>query len=112
LNRRRQDPSRHLCRDRQATGRADEPGRRGLQGAYSERDLEGVFLREIEGMLLGPGAGLTFVVRQNRMSVGKDDFYLDLSFFRRHLRRLMAVEPKLDRLALPMSARCSCVCAG
>jgi predicted nuclease of restriction endonuclease-like (RecB) superfamily len=68
----------------------------GLKGAYSERDLETAILREIEGVLLELGAGFTFVARQKRMSVGKDDFYLDLLFFHRHLRRLIAVELKLE----------------
>lgn len=68
----------------------------GLQGAYSERDLEGAILREIEGVLLELGRGFTFVARQKRMSVGKDDFHLDLLFFHRHLRRLIAVELKLE----------------
>ena len=47
-------------------------------------------------MLLGWAAGFTFVARQKRMSVGKDDFHLDLLFFHRHLRRLIAVELKLE----------------
>lgn len=68
----------------------------GLQGAYSERDLESAILREIENVLLELGAGFTFVARQKRMSVGKDDFHLDLLFFHRHLRRLIAVELKLE----------------
>ena len=68
----------------------------GLKGAFSERDLEGAILREIEGVLLELGAGFTFVARQKRMSVGKDDFHLDLLFFHRHLRRLIAVELKLE----------------
>ena len=68
----------------------------GLKGAYSERDLESAILREIEGVLLELGKGFTFVARQKRMSVGKDDFYLDLLFFHRHLRRLIAVELKLE----------------
>jgi predicted nuclease of restriction endonuclease-like (RecB) superfamily len=68
----------------------------GLKGAYSERDLEGAILREIEGVLLELGTGFTFVARQKRMSVGKDDFHLDLLFFHRHLRRLIAVELKLE----------------
>jgi predicted nuclease of restriction endonuclease-like (RecB) superfamily len=71
----------------------------GLKGAYSERDLESAILREIEGVLLELGAGFTFVARQKRMSVGKDDFYLDLLFFHRHLRRLIAVELKLESFA-------------
>jgi predicted nuclease of restriction endonuclease-like (RecB) superfamily len=68
----------------------------GLKGAYSERDLESAILREIEGVLLELGAGFSFVARQKRMSVGKDDFHLDLLFFHRHLRRLIAVELKLE----------------
>jgi len=68
----------------------------GLKGAFSERDLESAILREIEGVLLELGAGFSFVARQKRMSVGKDDFHLDLLFFHRHLRRLIAVELKLE----------------
>lgn len=68
----------------------------GLTGAYSERDLESAILREIEGVLLELGNGFAFVARQKRMSVGKDDFHLDLLFFHRHLRRLVAVELKLE----------------
>jgi len=68
----------------------------GLKGAYSERDLESAILREIEGVLLEMGTGFAFVARQKRMSVGKDDFHLDLLFFHRHLRRLIAVELKLE----------------
>lgn len=68
----------------------------GLKGAYSERDLESAILREIEGVLLELGPGFTFVARQKRMSVGKDDFHLDLLFFHRRLHRLIAVELKLE----------------
>ena len=68
----------------------------GLQGAYSERDLESAILREIEGVLLEFGSGFAFLARQKRMSVGKDDFHLDLLFYHRHLRRLIAVELKLE----------------
>ena len=67
-----------------------------LKGAYSERDLEQAILREIEGVLLEFGVGFSFVARQKRMSVGKDDFHLDLLFYHRHLRRLIAVELKLE----------------
>ena len=68
----------------------------GLTGAYSERDLENAILREIEGVLLELGTGFAFVARQKRMSIGKDDFHLDLLFYHRHLRRLIAVELKLE----------------
>jgi predicted nuclease of restriction endonuclease-like (RecB) superfamily len=68
----------------------------GLKGAYSERDLENAILREMEGVLLELGTGFAFVARQKCMSVGKDDFHLDLLFYHRHLRRLIAVELKLE----------------
>lgn len=68
----------------------------GLKGAYSERDLENAILREIESVLLELGSGFAFVARQKRMSVGQDDFHLDLLFYHRHLRRLIAVELKLE----------------
>ena len=47
-------------------------------------------------MLLELGTGFAFVARQKGMRVGKDDFHLDLLFFHRHLRRLIAVELKLE----------------
>ena len=69
----------------------------GLQGGYSERDLEGAILRDMEHFLLELGAGFCFVARQKRISVGADDFYLDLLFYHRHLRQLVAVELKLEK---------------
>lgn len=68
----------------------------GLSGAYSEKDLEAAILREMETVLLEMGSGFCFVARQKRMTVGKDDFYLDLLFYHRHLRRLVAIELKLE----------------
>ena len=67
-----------------------------LPDGYSERDLEAAILREMEQVLLELGAGFTFVARQKRISVGQDDFYLDLLFYHRHLRCLVAVELKLE----------------
>jgi len=71
----------------------------GLPAGYSERDLETAILREMERFLLEMGAGFTFVARQKRVSVGAADFYLDLLFYHRHLRRLVAVELKLEPFA-------------
>lgn len=67
----------------------------GLRDHYSERDLETAILREIETFLLELGAGFTFVERQKRMAVDGVDHYLDLLFFHRRLKRLVAVELKL-----------------
>ncbi|MBI3090683.1 MAG: DUF1016 domain-containing protein [Candidatus Tectomicrobia bacterium] len=69
----------------------------GLKGAYQEKDLEAAILRELEAFIMELGAGFTFVPRQKRIMVDHDDFYLDLLFFHRDLRRLVAVELKLDK---------------
>ena len=51
----------------------------------------------MERFLIELGSGFSFVARQKRISVGADDFYLDLLFFHRHLRRLVAIELKLEK---------------
>lgn len=67
----------------------------GLQDRYLEKDLEDAILRELEQFLLELGAGFTFVARQKRVQIDDDDFYLDLLFYNRKLRRLVAVDLKL-----------------
>lgn len=69
----------------------------GLPEGYNERDLETAILREMEHFLLELGVSFTFVARQKRITVGSDDFYLDLLFYHRHMRRLVAVELKLEK---------------
>lgn len=69
----------------------------GLKEAYQEKDLEAAILRELESFLLELGAGFSFVARQKRIILDGDDFYLDLLFFHRDLRRLVVVELKLDK---------------
>jgi predicted nuclease of restriction endonuclease-like (RecB) superfamily len=69
----------------------------GLPADYSEHELETAILRELENFLLELGQGFSFIARQKRMSIGADDFYLDLLFFHRPLRALVAIELKLGR---------------
>ncbi|NJD05825.1 MAG: DUF1016 domain-containing protein [Methylococcaceae bacterium] len=69
----------------------------GLADGYSERDLESAILRDIENFLIELGAGFCFVARQKRMVIDGDDHYLDLLFYHRDLRRLVAVELKLGK---------------
>lgn len=69
----------------------------GLKGAYQEKDLESAILRELESFIMELGVGFTFVERQKRIIVDGDDFYLDLLFYHRKLRRLVAIELKLDK---------------
>lgn len=69
----------------------------GLTGSFQEKDLEAAILREMEAFILELGVGFTFVARQKRITIDGDDFYIDLLFFHRRLRRLVAVELKLDK---------------
>jgi predicted nuclease of restriction endonuclease-like (RecB) superfamily len=68
----------------------------GLRDTYSEKDLETALLREIERFLLELGAGFAFVERQKRITLDGDDYYMDLVFFHRRLRRLVVIELKLQ----------------
>lgn len=69
----------------------------GLRDTYLEKDLEQAILRELESFLLELGKGFTFVERQKRMIIDGEDFHLDLLFYHRTLRRLVAVELKLGK---------------
>ena len=69
----------------------------GLQDTYSERDLEAAILLELERFLLELGSDFAFVARQKRMTIGDEDFYLDLLFYHRRLARLVAIDLKLGR---------------
>ena len=64
---------------------------------FSERDLEAAILRDIERFLLELGTDFGFLARQKRMTIGGEDYYLDLLFYHRGLSRLVAVELKLGR---------------
>ena len=66
-----------------------------LRDRYTESDLEDAILREIEKFLLEMGAGFTFVSRQKRLQIDDDDFYIDLLFYNRKLKRLVAIDLKL-----------------
>ena len=69
----------------------------GLKDTYSEKDLETAILREMESFILELGVGFSFVARQKRITVDNEDYYLDLLFFHRKLKRLIAIELKLGK---------------
>lgn len=71
----------------------------GLKGAYSEKDLETAILRELEEFLVELGSDFAFVARQKRIVVDGEDFYLDLLFYHRRLRRLVVIDLKLEKFA-------------
>ena len=69
----------------------------GLKENFLEADLEKAILTELEAFILEFGNGFTFVERQKRMTMDGDDFRLDLLFYHRTLKRLVAIELKLGK---------------
>ncbi len=67
----------------------------GLKDGYLENNLEAAILKELEIFILELGKGFTFVERQKRMIIDGKDFYLDLLFYNRKLKRLVVIELKL-----------------
>ena len=68
-----------------------------LSDGYLEFDLEISILKELEKFILEIGKGFAFVERQKRMVIDGEDFYLDLLFYHRKLKRLVAIELKIDK---------------
>ncbi len=69
----------------------------GLKDGYLEKDVESAIIKELELFILELGKGFAFVERQKRMIIDGEDFYLDLLFFHRKLKRLVAIELKLGK---------------
>lgn len=69
----------------------------GLRNDYLEKDLEVAILKDLEAFILELGKGFTFVERQKRMIIDGEDFYLDLLFYHRDLKRLVVIELKLGK---------------
>lgn len=66
-----------------------------LSDRHLEKDLEDAIMRELEQFLLELGIGFCFLARQKRIIIDDKDFHLDLLFFHRKLKRLVAIELKL-----------------
>lgn len=66
-----------------------------LNDHYLEKDLEDAILRDLESFLLELGAGFTFIARQKRIQIDNEDFYIDLLFYNRRLKQLVAIDLKL-----------------
>ncbi len=69
----------------------------GLKDGYLEKDLESAILKDLESFILEIGKGFAFVERQKRMIIDAEDFHLDLLFFHRKLKRLVAIELKIGK---------------
>jgi predicted nuclease of restriction endonuclease-like (RecB) superfamily len=69
----------------------------GLKENFLEADLEKAILTELEAFILEFGHGFSFVERQKRMTMDGDDFTLDLLFYHRIFKRLVAIELKIGK---------------
>lgn len=67
-----------------------------LNDHYFEKDLEDAIMRELEQFLLELGVGFCFIARQKRIIVDGVDFRIDLLLFHRDMKRLIAIDLKLD----------------
>ena len=65
-----------------------------LGEAAQERDIESALVGQVTRFLLELGAGFAFVGRQHRLTVGDEDFYIDLLFYHLKLRCYVVVELK------------------
>lgn len=68
----------------------------GLRGAFSEKKLEKALVADMRNAILELGGDMAFLAEQKRISVDNEDYYLDLLFFHRRLRRLVAIDLKID----------------
>jgi predicted nuclease of restriction endonuclease-like (RecB) superfamily len=67
----------------------------GLKDTFSEKDFENAILLELEKFILEMGRDFAFLGRQVRITVGNKDYYIDLLFYHRKLKRLVLIELKL-----------------
>lgn len=65
-----------------------------LAPAARERDLERALIARVKDLLLELGKGFAFISSQHHLEVGGQDFYVDLLFYHRRLRCLVAVDLK------------------
>lgn len=68
-----------------------------INDRYLEKDLEDAILRSIEQFIFELGVGFSFIERQKRIIIDGEDFKIDLLFYNRKLKRLVAIDLKIGR---------------
>jgi predicted nuclease of restriction endonuclease-like (RecB) superfamily len=69
----------------------------GLADTYSEKDLEDAILVNLQEFIKEMGSDFAFLDRQKRITVDATDYFIDLLFYHRGLRRLVAIDLKLGK---------------
>lgn len=67
----------------------------GLSDSYLEKDLESSIVAELQKFISELGSDFAFMARQKRITIDARDYYLDLLFYHRRLRCLVAIELKI-----------------
>lgn len=67
----------------------------GLSDNYSEKDLESAILVELQKFIIEIGSDFAFMARQKRIIIDSKDFYIDLLFYHRRLKCLVAIDLKI-----------------
>jgi predicted nuclease of restriction endonuclease-like (RecB) superfamily len=70
-----------------------------LQDTFSEQDLEAALIHNMEKFLLELGTGFYFGGRQKRITIGDEDFYIDLVFWHRTLKCQVVIDLKIGALS-------------
>lgn len=69
----------------------------GLNDYYTEKELENAIASQLENFILELGQGFAFLERQKRFTIDGTDYYLDLLFYHRKLKCLVAIDLKLGK---------------
>lgn len=67
----------------------------GIRREVKERELEDRLISRLQAFLLELGYGFCFVARQHRLTVGQKEYFIDLLFYHRFLKALVAFELKI-----------------
>jgi predicted nuclease of restriction endonuclease-like (RecB) superfamily len=67
----------------------------GIRQAVKERELETRLLDRLRDFILELGYGFCFIGRQHRLVLGRKEYFIDLLFYHRFLKALVAVELKV-----------------
>ncbi len=67
----------------------------GLHNDFSEKDLETSILAELQEFIIELGSDFAFMARQKRITIDSEDYYIDLLFYHRRLRCLVAMDLKI-----------------
>ena len=67
----------------------------GIQREVKERELEDRLIERLREFILELGYGFCFVGRQHRLALGRKEYFIDLLFYHRFLKALVAFELKV-----------------